>query len=183
MNAWLTMFLVAASSAFAQDQAAVLAAESACGPAQVNFSANVDGTQHPNPQPDADKALVFVIEDLGQCADCSSGHASITEVTAAVVKVGADGLWLGADRGNSYLFFTVAPGEHHLCVNWQSRLSARARAFAMANLMADAGKIYYFRARLFPGEADFFLDLETVNGDQGKFLVASSPFSVSHPKK
>jgi len=53
----------------------------------------------------------------------------------------------------------------------------------MAGLTAEAGKVYYFRARLFPGEADFFLDLDPVNSDQGRYLVASSPFSVSHPKK
>jgi len=174
--------ILLATSALAQDHTAVLASQAACGPAQVTFSVTADGTQHPNPQPDPDKALVFVVEDLGQCADCVSNHF-LTDVTSAVVKVGADGSWVGANRGSSYLYFTVAPGEHHLCVNWQSRLSERSGAFAMAGLTAEAGKVYYFRARLFPGEADFFLDLDPVNSDQGRYLVASSPFSVSHPKK
>lgn len=175
--------LLLVSSALAQDHAAIVAAESACGPAQVSFSAIADGNQHPNPQPDPDKALVFVIGDLGQCTTCTNNHTIITNVDSAVVKVGVDGSWMGANRGNSYLYFDLTPGEHHLCVNWQSRWSERAHAFAMANLNAEAGKVYYFRARLFPGEADFFLDLDATNSDQGKYLVASTPYSVSHPKK
>jgi len=179
----LLSFSSAFLSAFAQDRVAAMAAESACGPAQINYSATADTNHHPNPQPDPDKALVFVVEDIGQCADCSKSNAIINDVSAAIVKVGADGAWIGAGRGSSYLFFPVEPGEHHLCVNWQSRLSVRARAFAMSNLTAEAGKTYYFRVRLFPGDAEFSFDLEQVNSDEGKYMVASSPLSVSHPKK
>jgi hypothetical protein len=174
-------------SAFAQDQAAVVAAQSACGPKPVTFAVKTDAAQHPTPQPDAGKALVYVIEDLGQCVDCSGRPYSLldiaTDVDAAVTKVGMDGSWIGANRGNSYLFFSAAPGEHHLCMNWQSSLEERAHAFAMANFTAEAGKIYYFRARLFPGRGDFSFDLDPVNSDEGKFLVASSPLSISRAKK
>ena len=150
----------------------------------MTFTVNASETQSQNPQPESDKAAVFIIEDLGQCVDC--GDASplrITDVSSAVIKVGADGSWIGAMRGNSYLFFRVAPGEHHFCVNWQSRIAERARAFAMSNLIAEAGKTYYLRARLFPGMGDFSFDLEAVNPDEGKYLVALSAFSVSHAKK
>jgi len=90
---------------------------------------------------------------------------------------------VGANRGNSYLFFSAVPGEHHLCVNWQSRFVSRSEVFAMANLTAEAGKVYYFRVRVFPGEAEFSFDLDLVNSDQGKYLVASSAYSAAHPKK
>ncbi|HEY6370771.1 MAG TPA: hypothetical protein VIX37_09340 [Candidatus Sulfotelmatobacter sp.] len=53
----------------------------------------------------------------------------------------------------------------------------------MANFTAEEGKTYYFRARVFPGEDDYSFDLDLVNSDQGKFLVASSVLAVSHPKK
>jgi len=177
------VIILFATIALAQDRTAVAAAQSACGPAQTTFAVSADGTQHPTPQPDPDKALVYVVEDLGQCPDCYGGHALVGDVTDALVKVGADGAWIGANQGNSYLFFTTTPGEHHLCVNWQSRLAERARSFAMANLTAEAGKTYYFRIRLFPGQGDFSFDLDPINSDQGKFLVASAPLSVSHPKK
>ena len=169
-------FLLFPSSLFAQDHAAV-------GPPQVSFAATADGTQHPTPQPDPDKAVVFVIEDLGQCSDCYGGHSIISDVSGALVKVGVDGSWIGATKGDSYIFLATTPGEHHLCVNWQSRLGERARSFAMADLNAEAGNVYYFRVKLFPGQGDFSFDLDPINSDHGKFLVASSPFSTSHAKK
>lgn len=172
-----------ATSAVAQDNVSLMSSEAACGPANVRFSATADATQHPVPQPEPDKALIFVVEDLGQCKDCLHGRNIVSDVDSAVVKIGADGSWVGADRGNSYLFFSVTPGEHHLCMNWQSRLSLRSHAFAMAGLTAEAGKAYYFRARVFPGENNYSFELDRVDGDEGKFLVAASPYSVSHPKK
>ncbi len=100
-----------------------------------------------------------------------------------MTKVGVDGNWVGANQGNSYFSFAVDPGEHHLCVNWQSRLEWRSRAFALANFTAEADKVYYFRTRLFSTRSDYVFDLDLVNSDQGKLLVASSAFSVSHVKK
>jgi len=176
-------FICLVVSALAQDHAAMSAAQSACGPAEFSFSVIADKTQHPVPQPDSGKALVVVVENLGQCQECAGGHSFITDVSSAVVRIGADSAWVGANRGNSYFFFAVPPGEHHLCANWQSRLEERSQAFAMANFRAEAGKVYYFRVRLFPGEADFSFDLDLVNTDEGKYLVASSPYSVSHVKK
>jgi hypothetical protein len=183
MKAALVVVLFAAS-AFAQDQAAATAAEAACGPKEVKFDAKQDAVQHPTPQPEAGKALVYVIEDLGQCSDCGRVSLSLTDVDNAVVKVGMDGSWVGASRGNSYLLISPEPGEHHMCLNWQSSLEERSRAFTMTDFTAEAGKIYYFRARLFPGHSgDYSFDLDPVNTDEGRFLVASSAFSVSHPKK
>lgn len=182
MRIVLVLALLAAT-AVAQDNVSLMSAEAACGPAKIRFSAAADATQHPVPQPEPDRALVFVVEDLGQCKDCYHGRYIVSDVNAAVVKIGADGSWVGADRGNSYLFFSVTPGEHHLCMNWQSRLETRSHAFAMASLVAEAGKVYYFRARVFPGENDFSFDLDRVDTDEGKFLVAASPYSVSHAKK
>ena len=125
-----------------------------------------------------------MIEDLGQCPTCASrSKAFLANVDEALTKVGMDGAWVGANQGSSYFSLAVGPGEHHLCINWQSRLAVRSRAFAMANFTAQAGEIYYFRERVFPGESDYAFDLDQVNSDEGKYLVASSAFSVSHPKK
>jgi|HubBroStandDraft_1064217.scaffolds.fasta_scaffold00375_22 hypothetical protein len=169
----LLVFFAASAFALAQDQAAVAAAEAACGPKNVKFDARQDATQHPVSPPDSDKALVYVVQDIGevQCAGC------------ALTKVGLDGTWIGANQGSSYFFFTAEPGEHHLCVNWQSRLGIKSRAFAMANFTAEAGRVYYFRSRVIFTRADYIFDLDPLTSDQGKFLVASSGFSVSRPKK
>jgi len=172
MKAAFVLILLAAS-AFAQDQAAITAAEAACGPKNVKFDARQDSTQHPEPRPDPDKALVYVVQDLDQeeCYGC------------ALIKVALDGAWLGANQGNSYLFFKAEPGERHICVNWQSRLGVRSKIFGLANFTAEPGHVYYFRVRLLGARGIFSFDLDPINSDQGKFLVASSPFSVSHPKQ
>lgn len=174
----LVCFLIALP-AFAQDPGAALRAKATCGPGKVQFDAKADASQHPLAQPEAGKAAVYVIGSfLGE---------SLAEPT---VKVGMDGAWLGATRGNSYIFTSVEPGEHHICVNWQSRIVTPSDLFALANFSAEAGKTYYFRARAF--RARIFsetglqlnsLDLDAANSDEGQYLVASSAFSESHPKK
>jgi hypothetical protein len=167
------LLLTVSSFTFAQERAAISASESACGAATVKFDAKQDSTQHPAPQPDPGKALIYVVQEIGalKCSGC------------ALTKVGMDGAWVGANQGSSYIVFPADPGEHHVCLNWQSHFSARSRAYAFANLNAEAGKTYYLRARIFPGHLDYSFDLDPINSDQGKYLVASSAFSVSHPKK
>lgn len=159
--------------AFAQDQSAIAAAQSACGPKDTNFDAKQDKNQHPTPRPAPGKALVYVVQDLGEA------QASIR----ALIRVGMDGAWVGANQHGSYFFFNVEPGEHHLCANWQSRNGDYNKLLAMANFTAEAGGIYYFQSRLFVLVSRHYFDFVPVDGDQGKFLVASSTFSVSHPKK
>jgi len=172
MKAALFVVLFAVS-AFAQDQAAITAAQAACGPKEVKFDAKQDAAQHPTPQADPGKALVYVVQNLGemQCSGC------------ALTKVGLDGAWVGATQGSSYVYFPAEPGERHICVNWQSRLEWRSRSLALANFTAEAGHVYYFRVRLLFARSIYSFDLDPINSDQGKFLVASSAFSVSHPKK
>jgi hypothetical protein len=168
---------ILAVSAFAQNPAAKAAAEDICGPKTIKFDVK-NGAADPAPQIQRGKALVYVIEDIGGCPGCSQ-----TFTDNALTRIGMDGAWIGANQGNSYFFLAVDPGEHHLCVNWQSRIEVRSRAFAMANFTAQAGAVYYFLERIFPGNADFYFDLDSVNSDEGKYLVASYSFSVSHPKK
>jgi hypothetical protein len=172
----LLLTLLLASSAFAQDLSAITAAEAACGPRDVQYDVKTDNNQHPMPVPVTDKALVYVAQEFGEipCKSC------------ALTKVGVDGAWVGANKGSSYFFFSVDPGEHHVCLNWQSRFEQRSRAVALANFIAEAGRVYYFRARIFsPGIKDigYSFDLDPINSDQGKLLVASSRFSISHPKQ
>jgi hypothetical protein len=162
-----------AISAGAQDQAAVAAAQAACGPKNAKFSAIQDHQQHPTPDPDPEKALVYVVQELGElkCEDC------------ALTRIGLDGSWVGANQGSSYFFFWTGPGEHHLCLNWQSWIHARSQAVALANFSAEAGTVYYFRARIFYARENYSFDLDAINSDQGKYLVASSALCASHTKK
>lgn len=169
----LAQIILGAVWAPAQDPFAIRAAQSACGPANIKFEAKQETSQHPTPQPDSGKALVYVVQDIGElkCSGC------------ALTRIGMDGAWVGTNQGSSYFSFPAEPGEHHVCLNWQSVLSSRSRAYAFVSFRAEAERTYYFRARIFPGErGDYSFDLEPLDPDQGKYVVASSAFSLSHPK-
>ncbi len=178
MKAASVVVLFTIFAAFAFGQVAVHAAESgACGPLQTKFSVTTASTLHALPEPEPGKALVYVIED--------QKFKYIRDVTA---RVGLDGEWVGANVGDSYLFFSVSPGEHHLCTDWIPGPIA-GRLVSLAPLMAEAGETYYFRARITGGvrtlarNGGLSIDLDRINSDEGKLLVESSALSVSHPKK
>jgi len=161
-------------SAFAQDPAAVSAAQAACGPKGVNFDVKDDNSQHTAGQPEAGKALVYVIQDIGS-VNCIGG--------CITTKIALDGAWIGANHHNSYFSFAVDPGERHLCANWQSHFARLSQVVGLAHFTAEAGKVYYFRTRVLGAAATNFFDFEPIDSDQGRLFVAYIPLSVSHPKK
>lgn len=165
MKIALALLLVTAA-AFAQVPSASTAA---CGPANVSFKVKADESQHVLTQPAPGKARVYFIHDAGT----SDGVAYPT------LKLGLDGKWVGANRLNSYFPVSVEPGEHHVCVMLQSSLLAQR--VELAHFTAEAGKTYYYRTRLVSEMQ--LLELEPIDSDQGKYLVALFPLSVSSPKK
>jgi len=172
MKALLVFFLLAAP-AFAQDPASTSSGIAACGPANVKFAVKEDKAQQSRTQLEPGKALVYVIED----------YAAVCLVGCATVRVGLDGAWIGANQGHTYFFFTVTPGEHHLCSNWQSSLERYSSMYSLANFTAEAGKAYYFRTRAWFSYQVPRFDLEALSSDEGNYLVAASPRAFSHPKK
>jgi hypothetical protein len=170
-----------AAAAFAQDLS-VATTESACGPLNTKFVVTTDDGARPLQQPDPGKALVYVIED--------QKFKAVNDVT---VRIGLDGAWVGANLGNSYFSLSVEPGEHHLCTDWISVWLPNRRLVSLAPLTAEAGKTYYFRARTSSGRGAISdngrgtdgasLDLDRVNSDEAKLLIASCALSVSHAKK
>ncbi len=96
-------------------------------------------------------------------------------------KIGLDGTWIGAVKNSSYFGAPVEPGEHHVCANVQS---FRGHPVGLLHFTAEAGKVYYFDARVVYGEQSALtLSLGAVDSDQAKYLIASLPMSVSNPKK
>ena len=177
MKTVLAVILLAAS-AFAQQKAAIAAAEAACGPNEVSFETETVKDQ-PVAQVETGKAQVYVIEVFDKV---------VGELSRPTLRVGLDGSWVGANKGDSYISFPVDPGEHHLCTNWQSHWKRFSKQAGFAGFTAEPGKLYYFRARIVEhggsvGASSFSLDLEPVDNDEGKFLVASSGLSVSHPQQ
>jgi len=172
-------FLLLASSAFAQSQPAPVSPATSCGPSNVKFDVTLNNNQHAVGQPDPGRALVYVIGVFRRPPG---------ELGTPTIRVGLNGAWIGANHGASYLSFSVDPGEQHLCTNWQSVLKRLSDQHSLTSFTAEAGKTYYFRVQVHVesegrGSQVWYIDLQPVNADEGKYLVASSPLSVSQAKK
>jgi hypothetical protein len=158
------LVMLLAVSAWAQVPPAPSTA--ACG-----FKVKLDDSQRALAQPDAGKARVYFFHDAG------SGRT----IGYPTVKLAIDGAWLGANHGNSYFSTSVEPGEHHVCVTLQSSLVAQR--VELAHFTAEADRVYYYRTRLVTSRTVELLELDLIDSDQGKYLIASFPLSLSSPKK
>jgi hypothetical protein len=179
MKRFVFVLLVCAAPVIAQDRSADLRAAAGCGPAAIEFSAKVDKNQHVVTQPEPGKALVYVIAQ--ENPDDSYNTGDIT------TRVGLDGTWAGANYGESYLSFPLAPGEHHVCVDWQSSLASRQQLSGAAELTAEAGKTYYFRSCILPsrltGGRREGLWLKQVDSAEGLLLLSKAGQSAWKEKK
>jgi hypothetical protein len=163
--------------AFAADQSQkVSAAPAACGPDNVRFVVKSTAGGSPALQSEPGKALVYVVEQYERPRN---------ELAKPTIRVGLDGAWVGANRSTSYLSFSVEPGEHHLCSDWQSiPLTLVHLRPSLATLTAEPGQTYYFRARVTEHSLSLWtLDLDPVNSDEGRMLVEGSPRSDYREKK
>jgi hypothetical protein len=171
----LLFVILLASSLLAQSP--VADPKAACGPQKAEFEAESTQSARPEPQPAADKALVYVIQDSGQALP----HPLPLVGKGPAFRIGMDGTWMGATHAGSYFFFYAEPGEHHLCVGVQSRL-AGGDFFVLSSFAAEAGKVYYFRQRALSDQFNRTFDLDEINTDQGKFLLSCSKRDVMEPK-
>jgi hypothetical protein len=105
MKAAVIAFFVTLASASAQNTSGSLPA--ACGPIDASFNVRLDESQRALAQPEPGKALIYFIYD--------SGAASDVFPPTEPMMLGIDGVWVGANRGNSYFAVSVSPGEHHMC--------------------------------------------------------------------
>ncbi|HTB91213.1 MAG TPA: hypothetical protein VK728_00180 [Candidatus Sulfotelmatobacter sp.] len=168
MRKFMFLALLLAAPVFGQDQTADLRTAAGCGPNKTQFSVKTDPKQHSVTQPEPGKAVVYVIEQ----GKPEGGEVKVT------TRVGLDGNWVGANHGQSSLSFAVEPGEHHLCVDWQSSLKSRQKLSGAANLTAEAGKAYYFRTEVVLTQAteshDERLSIKAVDAAEGILLVSKS---------
>lgn len=162
---------------FAQDQAAAARAAAGCGPNEVKFTVKTDKDQHPTAQPEVGKAIVYVFG--GESIDL---HGLVIGRDFVTTRWGLDGVWVGAGYRNSYFFFSVDPGDHHLCAGRQ----AFSKPSTALSFTAEAGKTYYFRTRTrhtdhnsSSGETE----LEPVDPAAAQLLIADSPSTVFQRKE
>ena len=146
-----------AASAVAQGQSAGL--PPGCGPEKISFDVKLDKSQQTLAQPDSGKALIYFIQDIGE------QHFGV----AALTWVALDGEWVGANKNNSYFSVSTEPGEHHMCLILRSELLGHP--VEVAHFSAQAGKVYYFRARYTAG----FLFIDAADSDEAQYPIATYP--------
>lgn len=173
----LGLFLLAvsfcASPAFAQTNTM---GAPGCGAPDAKFDVKTDKTRHQLAPPDAGKARVIFIED-------DSNFESLPKPTT---RAGLDGNWVGATHGNSYLYFSVDPGEHHLCASWQSMVViGQGHEAAAAHFTAEAGGVYYFRVLdiLHREHGPARIEFAPLDSDEGQLLASKFSLSTFHLKK
>jgi len=128
-------------AAFAFAQAQTPGLPTSCGPEKISFDVKSDKSQHTLAEPEPGKALIYFIQD--------NGEQSFGIGVAVVSWIGLDGAWVGANKNNSYFSVPVEPGEHHVCSALRSELLGHP--VELAHFTAEAGKVYYFRARYIRG--------------------------------
>jgi hypothetical protein len=157
-------------------EAATLARSAGCGPSQTEFNVKTDKNQHPTPQPEVGRALVYVFDTIKLDPGIVIGNVTL--------RIGLDGDWMGANHGDSYFYFPVDPGEHRVCAQWQSSLDSRSKLASAASLTAEAGQTYYFRAIADARSRDRgAVRLEPLDPAEALLLTSSSGLSISHAKK
>jgi hypothetical protein len=157
-----------------------------CGDDKVQF--DVQTEKHPPAPvpPQEGKAQIVFIETMDKNLGCWSCGAPTS-------RYGLDGSWVGASQGNSYFTLDVAPGEHHLCMDWQSAFGRLRQKIGMAEFTAEAGKTYYFEAKVklkeysggenSAGDIDRDLNFVQVSDDEGKFRLKASALAAAKERK
>ncbi len=130
--------LVCLCAGLAMHAAAERILPAACGDDNIKFKVNVEKAQLDLPPLDPAKARLVFIETLDK-------HGIIG--SAATARFAVDGAWVGANKGDSFFFVDVDPGQHQLCANWQA-VDAKGKNVGLVAVKAVAGHVYYFEAAI-----------------------------------
>ena len=171
----ILMILLFSVPAFAQNASTATGASSAVCSNLPNtiFDVKTDNGEHPA-QPVAGKALVYFLQD-------DTNYIARPRPTT---RLAVDGAWVGATRSDSYFYFSVDPGEHHLCAGWQAGGLQPTAGVAAVHFTAVAGHVYYLRVQngsLKDGGTT--IELGRVDSDEAHLLISRYAFSSSSAKK
>lgn len=184
MRPWIISVLLGSTvimGGHAQDLRKTAAAKKACGPQEISF--DVDALRAPaSALTDPGKALIYIIEQ-----ESSTPAFCIGRCGGLTMKLGLDGYWIGAVSGSSYTVLSIAPGEHHMCANWQSHIKKLSEKVVLQDFTAEAGKTYYFITHdlVTSPEAGSManITLESANPGEAKMLIEAYPQVKGTPKK
>lgn len=184
MKSTHAVLLVCGLLAFASQVQAKTILPDACGNDGVKFEVTaLKDAPPPAPPPDGKAQIVFVENE----------NQGLGFGMHATIRYGVDGTWAGANNGNTFFILNVDPGEHHLCVSWQSALKTLKKSIDVASFTAEAGKVYYYAADIrittirgasgpgvtsSGGGANIDFDLAPLNEDEGKYRVKAWKLST-----
>lgn len=164
--------------ALAQNADSAAAGVPGCGDPATKFEVKTTLVHQPV-QPQPGKALVFFIQN----------DTNFNSFPKPTTRVGIDGKWVGATHRDSFLYFFVDPGVHHLCTSWQRQvITWRGLQNAAAHFTAEAGGAYYFQVKdtFLRGEGgQMIIDvtLAPLDSDEGQLLANQFSLATSHPKQ
>lgn len=179
----------------AQMQQNVRIAEAACGDSHVRFKVKRIKGRSDVPAPSPGSARVVVLESgLGYADEyfvpkgksMPRNYTKLPQALTPTVRMGMDGRWMGALRGNDFIAFTIQPGEHHFCVQFQNpgnagTSSTLPMAF-LSGMKADAGQTYYFQISymMIDDFTKWGLELQPLQEYAGRLILSrSSPVVFS----
>lgn len=120
------------------------------------------------------KALVYVIEQMPSMG-----------LLSTKVAVGVDGGWVGIMKPQTYVSFTLDPGVHHICAQYQGEAAVGEEGqIILHRLNVEAGKTYYLLYRgIFDRSSGEVAFLDMVDEDEGRYLLQTAEHVISTAKK
>ncbi len=174
MKPRLFVLFLCASMALAVCARAKTILPDACGSDDVKFKVKAREGQPVPTAPEAGKAQVVFVEVMDKTGLFTGD---------AITRIGVDGAWVGANKGDSYFTFTVTPGDHHLCADWQADFGPTKEKVGLDFFKAEPGKIYYYQVKItvISQAAQRSLVLTRLSEDEGKYRIKASPYSIATP--
>jgi hypothetical protein len=155
-----------------------------CGDDHARFDVKTERDAPAPAPPQAGKARIVFIEriDAPGCLGCHEFSP----------RIGVDGSWVGATRGDSYFVFDVDPGVHHVCADWKSLSAAPGKNVGVATLTAEPGQVYFFEAKIASApeapagpptvRTEWALELKQISDDKGSSRMKTSALAMSTPR-
>ena len=133
----------------------------ACGTESVNYTAQTDKKNHPTPEAPADEALIYILRPTIIGYKINS-------------KLAVDGVWMGVNRGRTYFYLTLDPGEHYFC--------SEAENQSYLPLSVEAGKTYFLQQKVEAGVWKARTNLVVMSETEGRKKLEDVNLSVFQRK-
>jgi len=113
-------------------------------------------------------ARLVVVQQIGVCPHCG------------VVRVGLNGKWIGANKGDSWFAVTIPPGKQRVCVAWNAPFVRLTDRIHLTELDAEAGKTYYLETTALTGKYEVNrVLLEKTTQNEAWFLRSNSKMATA----